>query len=371
MCLLRIYYKINNMKELIYQPIKGYLEGYYGNLLEWKDRERILDTLSILKFNSYFYCPKEDINHRFKWRKVYNKKWQNNFKKFCKLATIKKIKILAGISPGLDYNFSNIDDYNFLKNKILSLIRLGANEIVILFDDIIERFSKEHNSKKHNIGFLHANLINKLSNELQLKIHVVPSIYADELIIDSKFYLNSFLKTINERAIIFYCGKKIIATSSSDYSLLRISQNINNDIIIWDNFYANDYCPRKIFITEHFNKNLNFNVLYNLTGSIEIDLILLKIIQKKIKINEIKNGFNKIAKYFKHCKNISNKPKKGSYLSEIKMLDEMLWNWKTPLARELYPYLMIIKQDLQLYYNELNKDKILKSFTYPHQFLLK
>ena len=40
--------------------INGYIEGFYGKLLNWKDRERILERLENNKMFNYLYAPKED-----------------------------------------------------------------------------------------------------------------------------------------------------------------------------------------------------------------------------------------------------------------------------------------------------------------------
>ena len=100
--------------------VKGYIEGYYGKLLSWDERVQIVNTLSNNKMCYYFYAPKEDINHRFKWREPYDKQWLTQFNKFVKFAQKKKIKIIIGVSPGIDFNFKSLNgskiDINYLKN---------------------------------------------------------------------------------------------------------------------------------------------------------------------------------------------------------------------------------------------------------------
>jgi hypothetical protein len=66
--------------------IIGYIEGYYGRLLSWKDRELIIKSLNKNKMNTYFYAPKEDTCHRLCWRKKYSKNWRHNFQNFINLA---------------------------------------------------------------------------------------------------------------------------------------------------------------------------------------------------------------------------------------------------------------------------------------------
>ena len=93
------------MKKLNYKSNLGYIEGFYGKILNWDSRNKIIDTLSNHSMKYYLYAPKEDIFHRLLWRKSYPKSWINKFKNFCEYANSKGIKIIAGISPGLDYNF--------------------------------------------------------------------------------------------------------------------------------------------------------------------------------------------------------------------------------------------------------------------------
>ena len=90
--------------------IIGYIEGYYGRLLSWKDRKLIIKSLHKNKMNTYFYAPKEDVCHRIHWRKEYGKKWRNDFRDFIQFSKLNDIKVIAGIAPGLDFNFKELND---------------------------------------------------------------------------------------------------------------------------------------------------------------------------------------------------------------------------------------------------------------------
>ena len=133
--------------------INGYIEGYYGRLLNWSERNQILTKLSSCNFNTYFYCPKEDLKHRLNWRKNYDNNWITAFKNFCKNSQRLKVNILVGISPGLDFNFQkDSDDFNLLVNKAKKLKSYGSEYIGLLFDDLfhllflVELFGVKENS---------------------------------------------------------------------------------------------------------------------------------------------------------------------------------------------------------------------------------
>ena len=156
-----------------YERMSGYIEGFYGKLLNWSERRRIIIKLASCEMNTYFYAPKEDICHRLNWRKNYDKIWNYNFKNFCNFSKKKNISVLAGIAPGLNFDFnyenskSDKNDFNILKKKAMSLLELGASDIVLLLDDIPDHFK---NANLDSEGYVHAKLVNRLSKSLNKKI---------------------------------------------------------------------------------------------------------------------------------------------------------------------------------------------------------
>ena len=93
------------MKKTNFKTIFGSIAGYYGNLLNWRSRKRIIKKMSSVGMNFYFYAPKEDLLHRLNWRKSYNLELRKKFRNFCEFASQHNVKIIAGISPGIDFNY--------------------------------------------------------------------------------------------------------------------------------------------------------------------------------------------------------------------------------------------------------------------------
>ena len=143
--------------------------------------------------------------------------------------------------------------------------------------------------------------------------------------------------------------------------------------------FANDYCPKKIFLGPWLGRNNLDNIMFNLTGMIETDLFLLELISLTTSCNnhiinwenilikyKIPKQFLLISEYFFPINyNIKKFNKDRSYTQEIDALDFLLWKWKTPLSREWYQYLLILKQDLQLFNGELDSNRIKKIFPIP------
>ena len=74
---------------------------------------------------------------------------------------------------------------------------------------------------------------------------------------------------------MFYCGKEIVTKNLSNYK--SIKKTVKNKIIFWDNYYSNDYCPRRLFIGPYFGRQKINDIMINPTGLIKTDLLILDI----------------------------------------------------------------------------------------------
>lgn len=373
------------MKNFNFKKIKGYVEGYYGRLLKWNERIKILDTLASNKMNFYFYCPKEDIYHRKNWRLSYPKDWVKNFNLFCRTAREKKINVIVGISPSLDFDYKSYisgekSELLILIKKLNFLMKNGASFCAILFDDVPDNFKEKF--KIHNEGEIHAKLVNDVNSIIKENIFSVPRVYSDELLQKNSQYINEFYGKLNKVIYTFYCGKYIVSKKfESNLQIINIKAN-KNRLVYWDNFYANDYCPKRLIIGPWKNSNLIERSMINGTGQLHTDKLILEIVhknsQKKDKIlnwkktlenNKVPSEFFKISENFlspnltsdRKVKNIKFDKKLYDYI------DKLLWDWKSDLSREWYPYLLNFKHDLQILNKELSFNRILKTQNIPLQ----
>ena len=147
---------------------KGYIEGYYGRLLNQEGRQIIINELGKLSMDFYIYGPKEDPFHRIKWNEDYPADQMDEFEQLIGLANKKKIKFYFAISPGLSIETSSKNDMELLKNKLLGLINLGCKNFALFMDDL--EFSQL--SDINNDGALgkdHGNLANEIKDFLLMK----------------------------------------------------------------------------------------------------------------------------------------------------------------------------------------------------------
>lgn len=374
--------------------ITGYIEGFYGKLLNWSDRKLIVESLYKNRMNTYLYAPKEDKYHRLYWRQKYSFKWRNNFKDFTSYSKKRKISVIAGIAPGLDYNYDfNVvkkkndqdSDFSLLLRKAKQLLADGASNIALLMDDIPNNFNEKF-GKNVSEGKCHAVLANKLSQHLKKTIYFVPRIYSDELIPDSPSYLKDLKPNLDKNIKIFTCGRFIVNKDTKVQS--KINTLFEKNYIFWDNFYANDYCPRRLIIGPYKGRKNIKNYMINPTGMIKTDLLILDIVTNTIdKKNPMKDWFQTLIKHnvpisFKDVSYFFMKPDCGSnptlkpfFITKknkyFEALEKLLWTWKGDLSREWYPFLFGLKHDLQIHQEKLCLERLIKTQNLPLAHTLK
>ena len=367
----------------------GYIEGYYGRLLDWRDRNRLLGGVAAAAMTSYFYAPKEDAFHRQFWRQPYDKAWHSEFTQFAATAAAKNIHLIAGIAPGLDFDFASLDastdqknDFTILVAKARQFLANGASMIALLMDDIAADFEARSGSFT-NEGRAHAALANRLGLAIDAAIIIVPRIYADSLITpddtQSFSYLEQFVGHLDPQHQVVYCGDDIVAPRPFGDAGGHLDPA---SIIIWDNFYANDYCPRRLFLGPWRSADMP-HIMLNPTGMIETDLLLLGLVagtrdqagrgseagkiywRELIQKAAVPDAFFDIAAYFDAPYGFAAEFPMPSAKTALAALEILLWRWKSPLQREWYPHLMGLKQDILLANGELPLERIGKTQMAP------
>tara|TARA_A100001015_G_C14965253_1_gene702670 strand:- start:144 stop:1193 length:1050 start_codon:yes stop_codon:yes gene_type:complete len=323
----------------------GYIEGYYGQLLSWTDRLRILSALAQNDLRSYLYCPKEDQFHRTIWRELYSNEWMDEFKHFVSIADSKGIEIIFGISPGIDFELD--DDLQILIEKIRSVENLEIKNIAILFDDLF----------KNSSGELHAKIINECIEQFpDINFFAVPQEYSSSQASPDIYlsnYLNDFNKALHPEVPIFWTGSYVVSKITSSEEIEQWDSIFQRPIIFWDNYFANDYCGPKVVLesyksmTLESTKKLN-GLMINPTGLIEVDLICIDFLGNFLNNIEITT-----AEYFL---NKSFPPEFIDSLNLFKFeitivnaklslagIESLLWTWHHPLKQELYSYLHMLR----------------------------
>ncbi|MEK9649604.1 MAG: beta-N-acetylglucosaminidase domain-containing protein [Gammaproteobacteria bacterium] len=349
----------------------GYIEGYYGKQLSFDDRKKLILFLANLGMTHYFYCPKEDSKHRIHWKEDYAQSFLDDFASLNQLAKANNIEIIFGLSPGNDFVFKK--DYQILLNKFKQFIELGVSSICVLFDDLFES----------NRGNNHKDILNQLANDLDLvNLYTVPQIYCDQLSIKKNIfqdeYLSEFLENLNTRVNIFFTGQRVVSKTYPIEYLNKLKAFIGDrELLIWDNYFANDYCTPKVHFSDFFgleDQSQKFidGMMINATGSIALDQIYLKFFAAKfnnsITKEEILASLNLPREFFNILHLFEFEITNSSPERDLENIEGLLWRWNDPLKIEMYTYLHQLRQLLQMMQQDQSQIAILlKRFNFKRR----
>jgi protein O-GlcNAcase/histone acetyltransferase len=374
----------------MHKKLLGYIEGYYGVMLSWEQRRQILDTLHAEAMNTYIYAPKEDPYHRSQWKTSYPKTWMAEFSELVRYAADKKVTLVPGIAPGLSYVYGNAGDYKLLLKKCRTFVESGITTICLLMDDIPVRLPESCKNKFSSLGAAHGALLTSLSADLNKDSHKInlwfcPSVYTNQFIKDddeSAVYLADLARAMVPDIMILWTGPRIVPESISKASLQTITGLFGNNVCIWDNLYANDYCPHKLFIGPYTNRpatlyNTIRGMLINPTGLVHTDMFLLTLLadqarginahtswKQRISSLTVAQEIRTLAPFFSLPHSILSE--KQLTPARIKLyktaLKKCIWDWKSPLHREWYPFLFMLDSDLSLLERSTNSAWITKKY---------
>lgn len=343
---------------------RGYIEGYYGRLLDWPERSMLLDALKREGMNCYVYAPKEDPLHRFQWREDWDQGWWQSFSGFTSKARQKHIDVIGCIAPGLDFDFASLargdGDTAILISKARKLIEHGAGEIALLMDDLDPGFHG-HDGGYLSEGKAHADLANMLAAAISTPLSVTPRIYADEIDDPDDAYTRDFCTALSPDLMVWTCGSHIVAPVIDLQGIKLAQYGIAPErMLVWDNLYANDYCPRRLFLGLWRGRGNASQIMLNPTGLPHTDSLLLALMaagdspkawRAVLTAHGVPQAFFDLAAFF------DLPPDPNAALPDdlfdparaeawLESLDTLLWRWKSPLQREWYPFLMGLRGDI-------------------------
>ena len=346
---------------------KGYIEGYYGRLFSQEERDSVIKHMGHLKMDFYIYGPKEDPYHRLNWQELYPKKQCDELKAFLRSAIKHNIKPVFALSPGMSMDENSKSDIKSLKGKINQAKKLGFRHFAIFFDDLDQKKDKKLASSHVEI----LNLVSKfLKNMKDSSLIFCPTIYCNSFakgdLLHNEYLLTLALK-VSEDLPLLWTGREVVSPNIKDSDISLLKKVFKNPVIIWDNYYANDYCSNKFFIGPYSGRSFSSKTVsavgLNPTGMAITDRIILdrfvlnKSTSEVLQDYEIPISFRKILPYF-------NGPFKHSTQKlNLKLIDnlqkaekELCVEWKSELQLEWSQHLWRFFGDLHLLKKKLKKE---------------
>jgi hypothetical protein len=148
------------------------------------------------------------------------------------------------------------------------------------------------------------------------------------------------------------------------------------EVLLWDNLYANDYCPGKIFLGPLRGRTaetwrLTRGILLNPTGLPATDRLLLDLLADSrrdvppeaawdaaLKRHAVPEEFRVVARFldspFFEARGADLSPRRLQ--AARKALKTLIWDWKGELHQEWYPFLFMLDADLKLVSGPIRKE---------------
>ncbi len=363
----------------------GYIEGYYGRELSWDQRFTMLGHLRSLNMNCFVYAPKEDPYHRIQWQKPYPAAWRARLKKFVSTGRRKKVEVIPALAPGLSYDYLSSKDYAILLKKFHVYFEMGINTVALLMDDISEELPDTSKNAYASLGEAHGLLLKKLLSDLKkinkkTKLWFCPTIYTDQFVTGNVVkcaYIQDLAKTIPPSVTLMWTGPQVVSEKLNQRNIGGIAKLFRGNVVIWDNLYANDYAPYRVFIGPYLGREAGITkitrgILINPTGLFHTDKFLLDLFADFLKNKKatvagwekvaqaygISKVFYRVRKFFwspflrMSSRDFSKKARAGYG----DLFDNLIVPWQNPLKLEWYPYLYGLNHDLQ--YLDMEKAKL-------------
>ena len=329
---------------------KGYIEGFYGRLMSLKDRTVILNKLSELSMDFYIYGPKEDPFHRSSWSSIYPEDKTEDLQKFKEIGEKLGIRTYMALSPLISPKDNLKEGIKSIDEKIKQFKDIGFKDFAIFFDDVdFER--------NEILAKTHSDILNSVSDSInqdnQDSLIFCPTVYCNRFAkgeLKDSSYLKALSKEVPETIPMLWTGKEVVSETISDADIFSLQQVIKNPIIIWDNYYANDYCPRKLFIGDYqgrdFSENSPMGIGINPTGLPITDSIILSQVEGSrstkdiLRKNNVPDCFEKILPFFNGPFNkVPALEGLENIKSLLKLSTPLCIDWKSELQLEWAPYL--------------------------------
>ena len=217
----------------------GIVEGFYGRPYNPRRRRVLIDYLSMLDEAGYVYAPKNDPFHRLRWREDYPPDEWSELSGTIDAANKAELEFIFGISP---WQFRS-GDSGFLRRKAEKAADAGATGIAVLFDDIPERADAI-------LAVRQLQLAEEALEGFDCTIYLCPSIYCMELLdkYDGGEYLAAWRDNMPGDWHSFWTGDGVISKELDKNSLTASQKLLGGKPVVWDNFLADDYSLRRIYL---------------------------------------------------------------------------------------------------------------------------
>lgn len=224
--------------------IRGVIEGFYGVYYTFEERNDLIRFIGRNGYNLYIYGPKNDRQHRARWREPYPQEIMDRFAENVAVAKESGVTFCYSIGPGVSMSYSSEEDLNIIYAKFRSFYERGVRCFSLLLDDISSKFSYDADRRAFgSYAEAHASVCNILFNRLkaldpECTLSMCPTAY------HGKAPFGEYLHELGEKLLpdidIFYTGPEVCSPQITASDAAAFARAARRKPIIWDNYPVND-----------------------------------------------------------------------------------------------------------------------------------
>lgn len=223
--------------------IRGVIEGFYGK--PWSQEER-LDMLRFLSrhgFNAYFYAPKDDPYLRERWQQPHPPMQLANIVRLAEAAQAGNLVFYYCLSPGLDMQYSNDEDFTILTEKYRQMFAAGIRHFGLFFDDIPMTLLHEGDQERFgSLAQAHVEVTLRLwallrSWSEENRLVICPTTYNG---LGNEPYIMELANRLPQEILIFWTGRFVCSPYLTDGDAAKFVEWTGHRPLYWDNYPVND-----------------------------------------------------------------------------------------------------------------------------------
>ncbi|HEX7000557.1 MAG TPA: protein O-GlcNAcase [Trueperaceae bacterium] len=224
--------------------VRGVVEGFYGAAYAQPEREGLLRFLGRLGYDTYYYGPKNDRQHRARWREPYGPRAMEDFGRSVEAASAAGVEFVYTLSPGLDISYSSAEDLAAIREKFAALMALGVRSFGLFLDDINPTFKHAADAERFpSFAAAQAALCNGVlgwlrENREDAALVMCPTAYHGAPPFGD--YHHELGARLAPEVDVFYTGTEVCSATISRHEVQAFAQALRRAPLIWDNYPVND-----------------------------------------------------------------------------------------------------------------------------------
>lgn len=224
--------------------IRGMIEGFYGVYYTHPERLGLLRFLGAHGYNLYIYGPKNDRQHRARWRETYSPGVMRQFEESAQVAREAGVRFCYSLSPGVEISYASQEDFEAVISKYAAFYEIGVRSFSLLLDDIVPGFRHEADAARYgNYAEAHADMCNRVHGWLQERdpacsLSMCPTDYHGMSPFST--YLHGLGRELHPDIDIFYTGPQVCSRVVPTKEAEAFAEAVRRPPVIWDNYPVND-----------------------------------------------------------------------------------------------------------------------------------